>query len=127
LAEVLAVAHLTVRSLNSPGSVPAREYLAFLGDDKRALPGYAADRIFPRLAAAYLAQRNGHGRQVRPFIPRLEMEVHALSSPRAEEMLGLVRATDMRLSGDVAGAIAELTKRTGDGVLFQTHVALRDA
>ena len=131
LADLFAVVDLSVRGLYGRDTVPAEHFHAaidsILEDVDASNTAYAADRIYFALAAAYMAQRAGHGDVTGKAIPRLTKLVEQVDDPRAEQMLHIIRAGQLRLAGHAPDAVAQLRKLIDGQELFQTHAALRDA
>jgi putative peptide modification system cyclase len=131
LADLFAVVDLSVRTLAMHDAVPADHFRAtintILANVDAAGTAYAADRLYFALAVAYMAQRSGHAGVVSSTLPNLAERVHAMGDPRAEQMLVIVEAGQLRLAGNADKAIPQLQALIDGHELYQAHVALRDA
>jgi hypothetical protein len=131
LADLFAVVDLSVRTLAMHDAVPADHFRGaintILANVDAAGTAYAADRLYFALAVAYMAQRSGHAGAVSSMLPNLAERVHAMGDPRAEEMLVIVEAGQLRLAGNADKAIPQLQELIDGHELYQAHVALRDA
>ncbi|HVI24847.1 MAG TPA: putative peptide modification system cyclase [Xanthomonadaceae bacterium] len=123
--KLVRLQNLIIRSVGMPGDVSWPEYFSLISpkSKEQAMPGFAGDHVFVRLAAAYLAQRAGHSASVRPLLPQLAADATAVDDPRCSELLRILQIRDQASTPE---AVAALQSMIRPGALYQTHVALRD-
>lgn len=116
------------------------------GDDKAALRGLgsmatqtlkaiearpneadAVDEAFAVVAAGILAQRMGDRSIPREIIRKIEGQQELLKTHPLNALFVVLKANDLRLSGDSDGAIKLLKPLVNGSEPFQTHVALAEA
>ncbi|MGH8085961.1 MAG: putative peptide modification system cyclase [Lysobacter sp.] len=131
IASLFRTIDLSVRTLRDGDPPPASDYRraidAALADFDGAQSANPADRLLIALAATHLAQRAGHVGIAEEAIPRVSRLSKSVDHPRVDQMLVVVEANQQRLTGNAAGAVAQLQRLIDGKELFQVHVALCDA
>jgi tetratricopeptide (TPR) repeat protein len=116
------------------------------GDDKAALRGLgkmakqtlsvieahpnkadAVDEAFAVVAAGILAQRMGDRTLPAEIVRRMEDQQELLKTDPLDALFVVLKANDLRLSGDSGGAIKLLKPLLDGSEPFQAHVALAEA
>lgn len=85
------------------------------------------EHAYVALAVAYAGQRQGDASVAQQLLPRMEPLVQAIDDPAAVQLLTIVQAGQLRLSGKPVEAIRMLRPLLKGDELFQAHSALRAA
>jgi putative peptide modification system cyclase len=91
-----------------------------------ALPD-RGQRLYYAAAGIYAAQRLGLGAAFSTDLPRLEALAKEVGDVRAAELVSLVRANALRLSGQASEALPRIHDLVNGGEIFQVHSVLAAA
>ncbi|HET7370280.1 MAG TPA: putative peptide modification system cyclase [Gammaproteobacteria bacterium] len=86
-----------------------------------------AQHVYFALAAAYLDQRQGNFDLAKDVIAQADPLVREVAEPMSRQLLEVVKAGQLRLTGNPNAAVHALRRQVDGHELFQVHVALRDA